>query len=134
MAEIGASRLAWPEAKHQLCWWHQREAIKRQLKGNLPTSPYNAQRAIDKYAFIKRTFRPYGRTDPNDCEGSVPGETHGRGVQGMNASTTPLTSKDPNSIKIQIPITRAICSSQTVQSALDNVGGPTLASSHPNAC
>ena len=133
MAEIGASRLAWPEAKHQLCWWHQREAIKRRLKGNLPTSPYNAQQAIDKYAFIKRTFRPYGRTDPNDCKGSIPGETHGRGVQGMNASTTPLTSEDPNSIKIRIPIARAICSSQTIQSTLDNVGGPTLASSHPNA-
>ena len=52
----------------------------------------------------------------------------------MNASTTPLTSKDPNSIKIRIPIARAICSSQTIQSTLDNVGGPTPASSHPNAC
>ena len=133
MAEIGASRLVWPEAKHQLCWWHQREAIKRRLKGNLPTSPYNNQRAIDEYAFIKHTFKPYGRTDPNDCEGSVPGETHERGAQRINASTTPLTSEDPNSIKIRIPIARAIRASQTFQSALDNVGGPTLASSHPNA-
>ena len=134
MAEIGASRVVWPEAKHQLCWWHQREAVKRRLKGNLPTSPYNTQRAIDEYAFIKRTFKPYGRTDPNDCEGSVPGETRERSTQGMNASTVPLTSEDPNSIKIRIPIARAMRSSQTIQSTLDNVGGPALASSHPNLC
>ena len=132
MAEIGASRVVWPEAKHQLCWWHQREAVKRHLKGNLLTSPYNTQRAIDEYAFIKRTFKPYGRTDPNDCEGSVPGETRERSTQGMNASTVPLTSKDPNSIKIRIPIARAMRSSQTIQSTLDNVGEPALASSHPN--
>ncbi|SRR6266702_7186744 len=31
MAEIGASRHIWPKAKHQLCWWHQREALQRRL-------------------------------------------------------------------------------------------------------
>ena len=29
MAEIGASNQVWPEAKHELCWWHQCEAIRR---------------------------------------------------------------------------------------------------------
>src|SRR6266702_2291364 len=101
MAEIGASRQIWPKAKHQLCWWHQREAVRRRLKGNLPTSVYNAQRAICEHAFINPTFKPYGRVDSNDCEGSVPGETHEQDVQ-ENANTTP-TSRDPNSIKLRIP-------------------------------
>ena len=74
MVEIGASRQVWPDAKHQLCWWHQREALRRWLKGNLPTTPYNIQRASHEYAFIDTTFKPYGRADPNDCEGRVPGE------------------------------------------------------------
>src|SRR6266702_3169817 len=101
MAEIGASRQIWPKAKHQLCWWHQREAVRRRLKGNLPTSVYNAQWAIREHAFINPTFKPYGRVDSNDCEGSVPGETHEQDVQ-ENANTTP-TSRDPNSIKLWIP-------------------------------
>src|SRR6266702_272763 len=101
MAEIGASRQIWPKAKHQLCWWHQREAVRRRLKGNLPTSVYNAQWAIREHAFINPTFKPYGRVDSNDCEGSVPGETHEQDVQ-ENANTTP-TSRDPNSIKLRIP-------------------------------
>ncbi|KAH9048601.1 hypothetical protein EDB83DRAFT_2401649 [Lactarius deliciosus] len=49
MAEIGASRRIWPEAKHQL-------------------SVYNAQRAIHEHTFISPTFKPYGRADPNDSE------------------------------------------------------------------
>ena len=74
MAEIGASCRVWPEAKHQLCWWHQREALRRRLKGNLPTSAYNPQRAAHEHAFIDTTFKPYGRVDLKDCEGGVPGE------------------------------------------------------------
>ena len=133
MAEIGASRRVWPDAKHQLCWWHQREAVRRRLKGNLPTSPYNAQRAADEYAFIKVTFKPYGRMDPNDTEGCVPGELHEQEAQGKNAETTPLTSEDPNAIKIRIPIARVVHSSQSVQSTPDNISEPALASGHPDA-
>lgn len=99
MAEIGASRRIWPEAKHQLCWWHQREALRRRLKGPLPTSIYNSQRAKHEHAFISLTFKPYGRADPNDCEGSVPGEIVEQEVQKDDSKTGP---EDPNSIKIRI--------------------------------
>ena len=102
MAEIGASHRVWPGAKHQLCWWHQREAVRRRLKGNLPTSVYNTQRAAEEYAFIDVSFKPYGRTDPGDSEGGVPGEI---GEEDGNEKTTiPLStaSNDPNSIKIRI--------------------------------
>src|SRR6266571_5153565 len=99
MAEIGASRHIWPKAKHQLCWWHQREALRRRLRGNLPTSMYNAKRARCEHPFIDLAFKPYGRGDPNDCEGSVPGEL----CEQEDAKAMSLTSGDPNSIKIRIP-------------------------------
>ena len=101
MAEIGASRRVWPYAKHQLCWWHQREAIRRRLKGNLPTSIYNSQRAKNEHKFINLNFRPYGRADPNDVEGNVPEEDH---EQEMHDKHIPPTGDDPNSIKIRIPV------------------------------
>ena len=114
MAEVGASRRVWPDTKHQLCWWHQREAIRRQIKGNLPTSAYNPQRANHEHAFIDINFRPTGRVDLNDTEGGVPGEICEQDVQGSNANTTALTSEDPNSIKIRIPASHLPRSSQTV--------------------
>ncbi|KAH9023946.1 hypothetical protein EDB85DRAFT_2075228 [Lactarius pseudohatsudake] len=95
MAEIGASRSVWPEAKHQL-------SIKRRIKGNLPTSPYNAHRAARKHPFIDLAFKPYGRADPNDYEGSVPGEIHEQEIQSKNTKIA-LTSGGPNSIKFRIP-------------------------------
>src|SRR5258707_10535158 len=101
MAEIGMSRRVWPEAKHQLCWWHQREALKRRLKGNLPTSPYNVARAKHEYQIIDQDFRPYGQADPKDTEGSVPGEVI---ESGDIASAFAPTESDPNSIRIRIPI------------------------------
>ena len=101
MAEIGASWRVWPYAKHQLCWWHQREAIRRRLKGNLPTSIYNPQRAKNEHEFINLNFQPYGHADPNDVEGNVPEEGH---EQEMHDKHIPPTGDDPNSIKIRIPV------------------------------
>ena len=127
MAEIGASRRVWPEAKHQLCWWHQREAIRKRLKGNLHTSAYNAQRANQEHAFIRTTFKPYGRIDPKDSEGGVPGETCERVVHEKNENTVPVTSDDPNSIKIRIRIAHLTSSSQFNQKARNDASEPTPA-------
>ena len=103
MAEIGASWKTWANAKHQLCWWHVHEALKRRLKGNLPTSPYHPLRAVREYPFIDPTFKPYGRADLDDAEGCVPGEVNERQSQygGVNASQF---MNNPNSIKIRIAI------------------------------
>jgi hypothetical protein len=141
MAEIGASRRVWPEAKHQLCWWHQREALRRRLKGNLPTTSYNAQRATKAYGFIDVEFKPYGHVDPDDSEGGVPGEICERKVDAKITNTTPLVDDNPNSIKIRIPIANRIRTTQSVgdkSSELavrptDNESGPALAGGHPNA-
>ena len=143
MAEIGASRRVWPEAKHQLCWWHQREALRRRLKGNLPTTSYNAQRATNEHGFIDIAFKPYGRADPDDSEGGVPGEICERRVPVKITDTTPLADDDPNSIKIRIPATNRMHAAHTTQctgnespehaaQATDKQGGPTLAGSQPS--
>jgi hypothetical protein len=132
MAEIGASRRVWPGAKHQLCWWHQREAVRRRLKGNLPTSAYNAQRAANEYTFVDVSFRPYGRLDPSDSEGGVPGEI---GEEEENEETIiPLTTagEDPNSIKIRIrrnPLDAAPLSAD----ARECTGVPALPDSSPGS-
>ena len=135
MGEIGASRRIWPEAKHQLCWWHQREALRRRLKGNLPTSSYNVHRAKHQHAFISLTFKPYGCVDPNDCEGSVPGEFVEQEVQKDNSETAP---EDPNSIKIRISTRNLSLGSNhsglfggTAEHLVTEVGS-TLTNSHPD--
>ncbi len=124
MAEIGASRRIWPKAKHQLCWWHQREALRRRLKGNLPTSVYNAQRARREHPFIDVAFKPYGHVDPNDCEGSVPGEIC------EQDSAKAMPSGDPNAIKIRLPTltNHSTQGREDITSAGDSVGGLTLGS------
>jgi hypothetical protein len=49
MAEIKASKTVWVDAKHQLCWWHLRRAIRQRLTlAKLDTSDYNAQRANEQ--------------------------------------------------------------------------------------
>lgn len=126
MAEIGASHQDWPTAKHQLCWWHQHEAIRRRLKGHLPTSAYNAQRANHKHPFIDIGFKLISHVDLNDTEGGVPGEIGEQAIQEGNANTTAPISEDPNSIKIWIPISQLIRSGQTVPTASSNVGQSTL--------
>ena len=125
MAEIGASRRVWPEAKHQLCWWHQREALRRRLKGNLPTSVYNPLRAKREHGFINLAFRPHGRADPNDIEGGIPGVVYEQEIQRANDL---LTSINPNSLKIRIPM----CSAGNTQGEGHNVGGTSLVRGGPD--
>ena len=73
MAEISTSCSIWLNVKHQLCWWHQCKAIKKQLKGNLPTSAYNAKCANEEYVFVNITFKPFSHVDPTASEEGVPG-------------------------------------------------------------
>jgi hypothetical protein len=103
MAEIGASRQTWTESKHQLCWWHLHEAVRRRLKGNLLTTVYHPQRAVHEHPFISTSFKPHGHADPDDTEGPAPGEVYERRHQHGDASTTSISGSDPNSVKIRIP-------------------------------
>jgi len=76
MGEIGAAQEVW-EAKINLCWWHLRRAVRTRLaKAKLSTSPYNLNRAMAEYNFIKPDFIPAGpRVDVNDYEGGIPEDT-----------------------------------------------------------
>jgi len=98
---------------------------------------YNAWQAAHEHAFINLNFKPYGHMDPNDCEGSVPGENCEQGVQGENVNMIPLTSVNPNSIKIQIPVAHPHCvpmrGSQTVENVGDKAAKPTLVSGRSNS-
>ena len=37
-AEIGAVKLVWPGAKHQLCYWHAKRALSMKLKDSTKTA------------------------------------------------------------------------------------------------
>ncbi len=102
----------WPGEKHQLCWWHQHEALQRHLKGNLPTSVYNVWRARCEHGFVDQDFCPYGCMDPNNSKGYVSKEIYDE--QAYNADMT-LTSNDPNSIKICVPILTSQSTQQSMQ-------------------
>jgi len=61
MVEIGCSKLVWPEAKINLCWWHLCHAIRTCLaKAKLSTTPYNFKQARNEYGFINVDFIPSG--------------------------------------------------------------------------
>ena len=94
MAEIGMFQDAW-ELKLQLCWWHMKDCLCKRLKGKLSTTPYNAERAHAEFPFINKSFRPAGRADANEHEGSAQDK----------AGIMDITPKDrQNAISVRIPI------------------------------
>ena len=60
-SEINALREVWPDAKHQLCFWHTLRAIKRRLSQNEPPGLYNALEANAKFKEIDLGFVPLGQ-------------------------------------------------------------------------
>ncbi|KZT57507.1 hypothetical protein CALCODRAFT_434063, partial [Calocera cornea HHB12733] len=70
MAEIGACRTVWPNSKHQICYWHLCDMIRRRLKEpRLATAPYDGKVANHNFSFIHPTFNPASSSDPRDIEG-----------------------------------------------------------------
>ncbi|KAI9064572.1 hypothetical protein FKP32DRAFT_1569691 [Trametes sanguinea] len=58
-SEINAMRSVWPEAKHQLCFWHAVRALKQRLCKNKDTpAPYDAIAAKREFTFIEESFVP----------------------------------------------------------------------------
>ena len=69
IAEIKAAQAVWVTAKHQLCWWHLKKAVKRGLESSkLSMSVYHPNIARAEFNFIDMTFMPAGRADPQDTE------------------------------------------------------------------
>jgi hypothetical protein len=70
MAEIKAVKATWATAKHQLCWWHVRRAIRQRLAlVKMETSAYNPETANRVFGFIDKTWYPSSQPDPADNEG-----------------------------------------------------------------
>ncbi len=58
-SEINAMRAVWPNAKHQLCFWHALRALKQRMSKNKDTpAPYNPSDAQAEFSFIDITFVP----------------------------------------------------------------------------
>ncbi|OCH85629.1 hypothetical protein OBBRIDRAFT_739561 [Obba rivulosa] len=63
LSEIHAMREQFPEAKHQLCFWHALRAIKKRLATlRRAPAPYNVTAARKKYHWITEDFVPAGQS------------------------------------------------------------------------
>ena len=61
-SEINAMRATWPEAKHQLCFWHALRALKQRLAKKKETPAiYDAETARKEFSFIDTAFIPLGQ-------------------------------------------------------------------------
>lgn len=69
--EINAMRGVWPDAKHQLCFWHVLRAVKKRMAilRRMP-GPYNADTAHREFHWISTEFLPVaqGGTSVRACK------------------------------------------------------------------
>ena len=72
-SEINALREVWPQAKHQLCFWHVLRAIKQRLSQNENPGLYNALEAKGTFQEIDLAFVPVGQlsTEEKVCTGDI---------------------------------------------------------------
>lgn len=63
-AEINAMRAVWPNAKHQLCFWHALRAIKKRLcNSSERPGDYDYLEAQKEFAFVSSIFVPLAKQD-----------------------------------------------------------------------
>lgn len=61
-SEIGACQEVFPDAKHQLCFWHCLRAVRKRLAIlRRQPGPYNVVEAVAEFPFIDATFLPLGQ-------------------------------------------------------------------------
>ena len=56
--EIQSLRSTFPDAKHQCCYWHAIQYVKKRLTEDKPTTPYNAKDAHNCFNFIDARWGP----------------------------------------------------------------------------
>jgi hypothetical protein len=63
-SEINAMRETWPDAKHQLCFWHALRAIKQRLCKNSETpGSYDWLEVKKEFSFVSSIFVPCAEQD-----------------------------------------------------------------------
>lgn len=63
-SEINAMRAVWPQAKHQLCFWHALRALKQRLaKVKETPKHYDVAYARQEFLYIKASFVPAAQQD-----------------------------------------------------------------------
>lgn len=63
-SEINAMRAVWPDAKHQLCFWHALRAIKKRLcNSSERPGDYDWLEAQKEFAFVSSIFVPLAKQD-----------------------------------------------------------------------
>ncbi len=63
-SEINAMRAVWPDAKHQLCFWHALRAIKKRLcNSSERPGDYDWMEANKEFAFVSSIFVPLAKQD-----------------------------------------------------------------------
>ena len=69
-SEINAMDATWPNAKHQLCFWHALRAIKQRLAKTKDTpAVYDGVAAHNEFDFIDPMFVPIGQREDDTVSG-----------------------------------------------------------------
>lgn len=72
-SEIPALRTVFPDAKHQLCFWHVLRAIRTRLKIlRRQPGPYDEKAANEEFSFIDREFIPVGQMTEEQVSSAGP--------------------------------------------------------------
>jgi hypothetical protein len=58
LSEINACRAEFPQAKHQLCYWHGVTYVGERLAENKPPAAYNLRKAYRVFDFVDSTWAP----------------------------------------------------------------------------
>lgn len=76
-SEINAMGAIFPDAKHQLCFWHAIRALKQRLCKNKHTpAPYDAVAANREFSFIDVDFMPVSQQHPDAPVSRTSPESH----------------------------------------------------------
>lgn len=79
-SEIGACQRIFPEAKHQLCFWHCLRAVKKRLAIlRRQPGPYNVAEAVAEFPFIDPAFLPLAQ-QPTSAPDISPTQKPVRGI------------------------------------------------------
>ncbi|KAK7018772.1 hypothetical protein VNI00_018234 [Paramarasmius palmivorus] len=88
MTELNACRVVFPDAKHQLCYWHAIKYVSERLAEDKKPAYYDPRRANKVFGFIDSTWAP----GVDAIEGWIEEGVHEADVEGERPENIPLPS------------------------------------------